>query len=260
MRYDFIQAIAVGTTMLALPMGLPGGCASPGSAPMSGPVEAMTDAWGPFARQCATTRLAHFVSRPRLSPEDVTDTYIRCMAFTTLPGSGSSGPVAITASLGTGSEFSSPRIVRFVRDPHGAARPAEPGDTGLLAQGSDDPAAATRLAQRIGLSRQQMIQLGRTVDLTVRFALPAPVDVRLSCRPDGGGHMHGRDTLVLSCAGHQDVRTDDFVGQLQVAGVEEMDVRSGVRLASQLSGRLDGKSPSHAASERLFYSLDTEFE
>lgn len=233
---------------------------------MSGPVEAMTEAWGPFARQCATTRLSHFVSRPRLSPEDVTETYVRCIGFTTTPGSEGSDAVAITASLGTGSEFSSPRILRFVRDRRGAARPAAPGDTGLLAQGSDDAAAAARLAQRIGLSKQQMIRSGQTVGFTVRFSLPTPVDVRLSCRPDGGGRIDGRDTLVFSCTGSATVHTDDFTGQLQVSGVEELDVRTGVRLASELSGRLDGDSLSpdghhrEAESDRLLYNLDTEFE
>jgi hypothetical protein len=180
--------------------------------------------------------------------------------------SGGSDSVAITASLGTGSEFSTPRIARFVRDRRGTARPAASGDNGLLSQGSDDTAAAARLAQRIGLSRRQLIQSGQTVDVTVRFSLPAPVDVTLSCRPDGGGRMNGRDTLVFSCTGSEAVRNEDFVGQLRVAGVEELDIRSGVRLASQLSGRLDGENLSadgshrQAASNRLLYSLDTEFE
>jgi hypothetical protein len=266
MRYNLRYTMAAGTAALALLAGLLGGCSSAQNTPMNGPVDAMTEAWGPFARQCGTTRLSHFVYGSRLNPEDVTQTHIRCIGFTTMPGSNSSGPMAITASLGTDSEFASPRIVRFLRDPGGLVRPAAAGDTGLLAQGSDDPAAAIRLAQRIGLTKQQLIEPGETVNLTIRFSLPDPVDVRLSCRPDGGGRLHGRDTLIFSCTGDEAVRTDDFAGQLQVAGVAELDVRSGVRLASRLSGHLTGDSMSpnggrrHVANERLLYSLDTEFE
>jgi hypothetical protein len=125
--------------------------------------------------------------------------------------------MAITATIGTGDPASSPSIARFLRRPGGQAREAVPGDTGLLAQGSDDTDAAKTLARQIGLSEPQTIRSGQTLVLSVRLSMPSPLDVQLSCRPNGGGRMDNRDTLILACTGNQDVRLDNVVGRLQLA-------------------------------------------
>jgi hypothetical protein len=91
--------------------------------------------------------------------------------------------MAITATIGTGDPVSSPSIARFLRRPGGQAREAVPGDTGLLAQGSDDTDAAKTLARQIGLSEPQTIRSGQTLVLSVRLSMPSPLDVQLSCRP-----------------------------------------------------------------------------
>ena len=166
---------------------------------MTGPIEAMEAPWGPFSRQCETTSISYFVFHSRTSPNDVTKHHTKCMGFSAMPAGGSS--MAITASIGSGDRGADPTVVRFLRSPGGLARPAAPGDTGLLAQGSADTNAATRLAREIGFSERQTILPDETLDLPVRLSLPSPVDVKLSCRPDGQARMHERETFVLSCTG-----------------------------------------------------------
>ena len=175
------------------------------------------------------------------------------------------GSTAITASIGPGDPSSAPIIVRLVRRAGGEAKAAAPGDAGLLAQGSDDPDAAESLARQIGLSRSQMIDPDQILLLPVLLSLPSPVEVELSCRPDGEGRLHERDTRIVACMGSQDLHVENFVGQLRLAGVEEIDIQSGVRVASRLSGRLNGEKLSSKNNwqfnnYRLFYSLDTDFE
>jgi hypothetical protein len=147
----------------------------------------------------------------------------------------------------------------------GEARPAGPRDNGLLAQGSDDPTAADHLARQIGLASAQMINPDQTLLLPIFLSLPSPVELELSCRPDGKGRRDGRDTLILACTGNRDLHVDDFIGELKLAGVQEIDIQSGVRVASKLSGRLDGEKLSdnnywQSGNYRLFYSLDTDFD
>jgi hypothetical protein len=136
-------------------LGLLASCSSMSSRPSSGSIEAAKMPWGPFSRQCMTTRISYFVSRPRLSPNDATKSHTRYVGFSAMPVD--RGSAAITASIGPGDPSSAPIIVRLVRRAGGEAKAAAPGDAGLLAQGSDDPDAAESLARQIGLSRSQMI-------------------------------------------------------------------------------------------------------
>jgi hypothetical protein len=206
---------------------------------MKGPFEAMEAPWGPFSRQCETTNISYFVFHARTSPNEVTESHSNCMGFSAMPAG--DGSMAVTASIGAGDQTGNPTVVRFLRNPNGLARPAAPGDTGLLAQGSADTNAAITLAREIGISERQTILPDETLNLPVRLSLPSPVDVKLSCRPDGQGRIGGRETFALSCTGGRSVHTDNFVGQLRLTGVEEFDVQSGVRLASRLSGGLEGE-------------------
>ncbi len=243
------------------------GCSAPApvaDAPMSQPVAAMEAAWGPFARQCDSTRVSRAVTRWRLGETQVADIYESCVGFSAmLPGQDAA---EITASVGNPGQPSSPVILRIQRRIDGVARPAAPGDSGLLAQGSDAPEAATRLARDIGLSARQVVSPNDTLTLPVRLALPFPLDVALACRPDGMHRDHGRDTLVFTCGLDQAVRTEHLDAQVQLAGVEEIDVQTGVRLSSVLSGRLngrkrlDGTAAWRPADDRLLYRRETEFE
>jgi hypothetical protein len=240
------------------------GCAPTADTPMNQPVEAMAAAWGPFARQCDSTRVSHTASRWRLGETQVGDVFETCVGFSAMLASQDSAE--ITASVGTPDQPSSSVIVRILRKTSGAARAAARGDTGLLAQGSDSPQAAEIMARDIGLTARQMVSPNETLPLSVRLLVPFPLDLVLSCRPDGGHRNHGRNTLLLSCTTDQEIRTDHLDAQVQLAGVEEIDVQTGVRLSSALSGRLSGrKRPARdaawqSANERLLYRRETEFE
>ncbi len=254
--YVFAWAVAVAVSLT--------GCAPAAETPMSQPVAAMEAAWGPFARQCDSTRVSRTGTRWRLGETEVADVYETCVGFSVmLPGQDSA---EITASVGRTNQPSSSMVVRIMRKTSGVARAAVPGDTGLLAQGSDAGDAAELLARNIGLTAHQVVSPNDTLALPVRLSLPFPLDVVLSCRPDGGHRDHGRDTLVLSCTLDQQLRTEHLDAQLQLAGVEEIDVQTGVRLSSALSGRLSGRkrlggdAAWQSANDRLLYRRETEFE
>lgn len=172
----------------------------------------------------------------------------------------------ITASIGKPDQPSSSVVVRILRKTSGDARTAAPDDSGLLAQGSDAPDAAALLARDIGLTSRQLVSPNDTLPLSVRLSVPFPLDIVLACRPDGGHQEHGRDTLVFSCTLDQAIRTDRLDAKLRLAGVEEIDVRTGVRVSSVLSGHLSGRqraghdSAWQSANERLLYRRETEFE
>lgn len=88
----------------------------------------------------------------------------------------------------------------------------------------------------------------------------------LACRPDGMNSDRGRATLVFACTLDQQVRADRLDAQVRLAGVEEIDVQTGIRLSSVLSGRLSGRKQAGAdaalrsAEERLLYRRAAEFE
>ncbi len=234
-------------------------------APMSRPVEAMEAAWGPFARQCDTTRVSHTATRWRVGETQVADVYGTCIGFSALLSGHDTAD--ITASVGNINQPSaSPLVLRMERNSSGVARPAGPGDTGLLAQGSDVRDAAEILARDIGLTARQVISPNDTLALPVRLAVPFPLDIVMACRPEGMHREHGRDTLVFSCLLDQKIRTDRLDAQVWMAGVEEIDVQTGIRLFSVLTGRLNGRkrlsdnAAWHAANEQILYRRETEFE
>jgi hypothetical protein len=88
----------------------------------------------------------------------------------------------------------------------------------------------------------------------------------MSCRPDGEHRDHRRDTLVLSCTLDQQIHTERLDEQVQLTGVEEIDIQTGVRLSSVLTGHLRGRSRLgddaawHLANNRLLYRREMEFE
>jgi hypothetical protein len=231
---------------------------------MKGPVEAMEAPWGPFARQCATTRVSHVTWRWRVGDIEVGDHYETCIGFSAMPSGNDAA--AITASVGETNRPSSTVILRILRKTGGAAREAAPGDTGLLAQGSDVPDAAQILARDIGLTSRQLISPNETLALPVQLLIPFPLDTMLSCRPDGGHRDRGRDTLVFSCTSQENVHTDQLDAQVRLEGVEEIDVQTGIRLSSVLAGHLTGrmrlsdKAAWQSADDHLLYRRDTEFE
>jgi len=234
--------------------------------PISLPVEVMVSPWGPFARQCDPTRVSHDIYswRGRVGIWEVANVYGTCTGFSAMP----SGQNAeqITASVGEIDQPESPTILRILRTSGGAARAAAPGDTGLLARGSDAPETALMLAGDIGLTARQLIHSDQVLSLPVRLSVPFHLDILLNCHPDGGHTEHGRDTLVFSCTLDQKVRTDHLDAQVQLAGVEEIDVQTGVRLSSVMTGRLSGRSRAsddaawQSADDRLLYRRETEFE
>ena len=239
------------------------GCAPTAGTPMSRPVEAMVAAWGPFARQCGTTRVSYTTSRWRLGQTEVADLYQTCVGFSVM--SAGADAAEITASVGQTNQPSSSVILRLLRRTDGVARPAAPGDTGLLAQGSDVPDEAEILARDIGLTARQMISPKDSLSLPFRLSVPFPLDVVLACRADGMHRDHGRDTLVFSCTLDQEVHTDHLEAQVRLAGVEEIDVQTGIRLSSVLTGDLSGRkrfsdAAWHPVDERLLYQRETEFQ
>lgn len=231
---------------------------------MSHPVEAMQAPWGPFTRQCASTRVSHEAVRWRVGDTDVGDVYESCIGFSSMPSG--KDAAEITASVGEPNRPSSTVTLRILRQAGGAARAAGPGDTGLLAFGSDQPAAAVRLAQDIGLTQRQLISPNETLTLPIRLSMPFPLDATLTCHPDGGHRDRGRETLVLSCRLDQVVHNDHLDAQVRLAGVEEIDLKTGIRLSSVLSGnligreRVSGDGAWQAANDQLLYRRETEFE
>ncbi len=114
------------------------------------------------------------------------------------------------------------------------------------------------------LTARQLIGPGQTLAVPVRLELPFPLDVTLSCRPDGGHRDHERDTLVFSCTADEGVRTERVDLRGRLAGVEEVDVQTGVRLNGVLSGELSRRMrPSVAAAwqatnEHIHYTRTME--
>jgi hypothetical protein len=240
------------------------GCVPEAATPITQPIEAMEAPWGPFVRQCDSTRLSRDTVRWRVGQTKIDEVYATCAGFSAMPAGRDAEQ--ITASVGKIDQSLSPVVLRIMRRTDGVARPARPGDTGLLAQGSDAPDAAAILAQDIGLAARQMIKPNDTLALPLHLAVPFPLDVVMSCRPDGQRRDRGRDTLLLSCTMDQKVFTDRLDAQLRLAGVEEIDVQSGVRLSSELTGRLIGRKRRnadtgwHAADEQVEYRRETAFE
>jgi hypothetical protein len=195
---------------------------------------------------------------------EVADNYETCTGFSAIPSGHDAAE--ITASVSETNRPSSTLILRILRKAGGATRAAAPGDTGLLAQGSDVPDAAQILAPDIGLTSRQLVNPNDTLALPVQLLIPFPLDAVLSCRPDGGHRDHGRDTLVFSCTSNQEIRTDRIDAQVRLEGVEEIDVQTGICLASVLAGHLSGrkrlsdKAAWQSADDRLLYRRDTEFQ
>lgn len=77
---------------------------------------------------------------------------------------------------------------------------------------------------------------------------------------------HGRDILVVSCTLDRTVLTDRLDARLRLAGVQEIDVQTGIRLSSMLTGRLEGRrrlgedAGWQSADDQLLYRRETEFE
>ena len=113
------------------------GCAPDAGTPITQPVEAMEAPWGPFARQCDSTRLSHDTVRWRVGQTEVAAVYQTCTGFSAMPAGRDAEE--ITASVGTIDPPSSPVVLRIVRRTDGVARPARLVTPGLLAQGSDVP-------------------------------------------------------------------------------------------------------------------------
>jgi hypothetical protein len=225
----------------------------------------MGDAWGPFARQCITTRLSHDRPHRQLSPIEEVETTTVCFGFATQPRS--DGSVEITASMNAADSASNLIVSRILRYPSGVSRPAQANDTGLLAYGSDVPDVAAALARDVGLMHQQLINSDEQIALPIRLRMPFPVDVTLVCQPSGEAEDHGRKVLVLNCTLDQDVTNDLLRGHLHLAGTQRVDVATGVRLSGSMNGWLNGQTRQHAGSrwvkttdDHIWYSKWTDFE
>jgi hypothetical protein len=262
-RWSCLLGAARACTLSTMAACLPGGCAPRAEKPMSESMQIMTVAWGPFARQCTDTRRSSYVTSGRSGPRDVTTDNESCTGFSAIPVSGRA--MQITASTTAGGSPASV-ISRFLRGPGGVSRAAAPGDTGLMAQGSDSPELAQTLVAEIGVTHEQTITPDGTLMLPIRLEIEGRLDVVLSCRPDGGSVDHGRETLVFSCTLDDHVHTDRLDGRLQLAGVEEVDVLTGVRLSSALSGSMTGHGRVRndalwrPIDYHVWYGRKTEFE
>lgn len=156
-RYG-VRKVAVAltlSTMFAAPMG---GCTAAPKTPMNQPREVMTDVSGPFARQCINTRISHLEVLARSGARQVVTSREDCTGFAAMPLAG--GAVEITGSTNAHGQASAATVYRILRGAGGLARPAVSGDTGLLAQGSDNPRLADTFARQIGLTKQQIIDPG----------------------------------------------------------------------------------------------------
>jgi hypothetical protein len=238
-------------------------CAPVADAPLSKPAEVMVDAWGPFARQCASTLVSYYVTTPR-NRREVFDHDTTCTGFSAFPNA--NGSVQITASTSPENQPSAPVISRFLRRPSGVSRVAVPGDAGLLAYGSDEPEVAARLEREIGVPARQLVASNETLVLPFHLDIPSTIEVDLSCHLDGQHLDRGRQTLVFSCAVDDYARTDRLDAHLHLSGVEEIDVATGVRLTGVLSGWLTGRQRSvdqarwQPVDDKIWYRRETELE
>ncbi len=224
----------------------------------------MTVAWGPFARQCTETRTSNDSVVGHSGPSEAATDHQSCTGFSAAPAS--LGAIEITASTTGGGQSTTPVIARFLRGPGGVSRPAAQGDTDLLAQGSDSPALAEAFAREIGVTHQQVIDPDATLRLPIRLQTEFPIEGMLSCRPDGGNVDHGRETLVFTCTLDDTVHTRHLDARVELAGVEEIDVLTGVRLASALAGSMTGHERSNPQArwqpidDHVWFRRTTEFQ
>jgi hypothetical protein len=154
---------AAAVTLLTLIAALLDGCARSGTTPLSQPKEVMQVAWGPFARQY----------KPR-----------KLHGFAAMPAAGDA--MVITASTAANERSSVPILYRILRGPSGVSHPAAPGDSGLLAQGSDNPESSNAFARQIGLDRKQIVDPKEALSMPILLLVPTPVEGTLQCRPEGG--------------------------------------------------------------------------
>jgi hypothetical protein len=249
--------------MLAMVAALPAAC-TPANTPLSHPEEVMTLPWGPFARQCTQTRTAHYVLAGKAGLKEVVTNDHSCVGFVAMPAAG--GAMQITGSTTADESSSGPVIYRILRAPSGISRPATAGDNGVLAQGSDDHSLATSFANQIGLTRQQIIDPEKAMLLPIMLHVPSPVMGTLRCRPDGGSVDRGRKILVFSCVLDEQVHTERVDATLRLAGVEEVDVMTGVRLSGSFAGSLNGRektsaqAPAEQVHDHVWYERTMEFE
>jgi hypothetical protein len=224
----------------------------------------MRDAWGPFVRQCITTRVIQYATGRRSGQREVGENNTICTGFSAFRDA--DGSVEITASTSANGQSSAPIISRISRQPNGVSNTAAPGEAGLLAQGSDVPLAAEWLAREIGVPSRRIVAPNETLLLPIRLHVPSTIDGILSCHLDGQRLDRGRQTLVFSCVLDEHARTDRLDAQLHLAGVEEIDVPTGIRLTSVLSGWLKGRErfndQAHwqPADDHIRYHRETELE
>jgi hypothetical protein len=76
---------ATALTLSTMVAALLGACAPAGKTPMNEPKEVMTVAWGPFARQCASTRTSHYVMTDRSGPKEIATDHESCIGFAAMP-------------------------------------------------------------------------------------------------------------------------------------------------------------------------------
>jgi hypothetical protein len=239
-------------------------CAPAANAPMTQPVQVMEQAWGPFARQCTTTRVTHYETHRQLSPSEVVQSHTTCIGFSALPRA--DGSVEVTASMSPDDPSSNPIVSRILRSPSGASRTAKPGESGLLAYGSDVPEIAAALARDIGVTARQLVGPNESLRLPIRLRMPFPVDGALSCHPSGEAADHGRKVLVLACTLDQEARTEHLQATIHLTGEQQVDIATGVRLSGDLTGwlngrvRLNNQSPWQPTEDNVWYSKETEFE
>ena len=239
-------------------------CTPAAQAPITQPVQVMVEAWGPFARQCATTRVAHYEAHRQLSPNGVVQSHTTCIGLAAFPNA--DGSVELTASMNADDPSANPIIFRLLRNPSGAARTAMPGESGLLAYGSDVSEIADVLARDIGITTRQMVGPNQRLWLPIRLRLPFPVDSVMTCQPNGETADHDRRVLALACALDQQAKTDRLDAEIHLTGEQEVDIATGVRLSGDMTGWLRGQtratdqSPWQPADEQLWYSKETEFD
>ena len=239
-------------------------CTTTAQAPMTQPVQVMEQAWGPFARQCNTVRVSHYRAHRQLSPGEIAQTHVTCIGFSAFPRA--DGSVELTASMNADDPSASPIVSRILRSPTGTSRTASPGESGLLAYGSDVPEIAAVLARDLGVTARQLIEPNESLRLPIRLRMPFPVDGVLSCHPSGETADHGRKILVLDCTLDQEVSTGRLQAQIHLTGEQQVDITTGVRLSGELTGWLNGKqrpddqSPWQPAHDDVWYSKVTEFQ
>jgi len=231
---------------------------------MTQPVQVMEEPWGPFARQCTTTRMSHYESHRQLSPNEIAEAHTTCVGFSALQRA--DGSVEVTASMNADNPEANPIVLRILRSPSGASRTAIPGEPGLLAYGSDEPADAAVLARDIGVTARQMINPNQSLLLPIRLRVPFPVDGVLACHPNGEAIDHGRKVLVFDCTLDQDATTDRLRARIHLSGEQQVDIATGVRLSGEMSGWMNGRtrpndrSPWQPANENVSYTKETEFD